>query len=92
MAAPCNMCGMKTCCFVCGPPCYETCSYPLLGGLTKQSALDFMSALSRAAGAYKMAHPEIASEMATFENVSDSLISQLSMSNTQKAVVTDMER
>ena len=92
MAAPCNMWGMKTCCFVCGPPCYETFSYPLIAGLAKTSALEYMSALSRSAAAYKMAHPEIASEMATFENVRDSLISQLTMSNTQRAVVTDMER
>lgn len=92
MAAPCNMWGMKTCCFVCGPPCYETFSYPLITSLTKTSALEFTSALSRSATAYKALHPEIASEMAIFENVSDSLISQLTMSNTQQAVVTDMER
>jgi hypothetical protein len=60
--------------------------------LKKSSALEMMAALSRSAAAYKAVHPEIASEMATFENVSDSLIKQLTMSNTQKAVVTDMER
>ena len=86
------MFGLKTCCCIFGPPCYETFSYPLVGALTKNSALEMMSALARAAEAYKAVHPEIASEMATFENVSDSLLKQLTMSNVQQAVVTDMER
>jgi hypothetical protein len=86
------MWGLKTCCCVFGPPCYETFSYPLVPALDKTSALEMMSALSRAVAAYQVVHPEITSEMATIENVSDSLIKQLTMSNTQKAVVTDMER
>ena len=45
-----------------------------------------------AAAAYKLVHPEIANEMANFENVSDSLLKQMAMSNTQQAVATEMER
>ena len=86
------MFGLKTCCCIFGPPCYETFSYPLIPALSKNSALEMMSALARAQAAYKAVHPEIANEMASIENVSDSLLKQITMSNTQRAVVTGMER
>lgn len=71
LGAPCNCFDCKTC-ICCGAPCYESCSTPMLTGLTKPGGRNFTAAFKNAMDAYKMRHSSITdAELAVFRDVKE---------------------
>jgi hypothetical protein len=69
--APCDCCELRNC-VVCGPPCYDSCSSPLLWPL-KNSA-SFLASYKGAVDAYAVRNKLKTNEMARFPNMHASSI------------------
>ena len=69
--APCELFGLKSCCFVCGAPCYDSCGVPYLTGL--KNSEEFATGLKAAYDKFRTGvgsdiNPK---ELAIFAHVTD---------------------